>query len=209
MLFDDRVDAARQLAEALSAYAGTHPLVLAIPRGALPIGRVIAESLAGDLDVVLVRKLGAPYNPEFAVGSVGESGEVIVAEYAARAGADSRYIAEEAARQLEIIRRRRAQYDRVQTSVSLAGRTVIVVDDGLATGSTMCAALHEVRAGRPAKVVCAVPVASPDAEARVKPLCDEFICLSVETEFAGVGQFYRDFRQVEDQEALALMKGMQ
>lgn len=207
MLFEDRADAGRQLAEALEPYADTNPLVLAIPRGAIPIGLVVAEALEGDLDVVLVRKLGAPYNPEFAVGSIGESGKVFVADYAERAGADSRYIAQEAERQLATIQRRRAQYDQVHRSVPAAGRTVIVVDDGMATGSTMSAALHEARVQEPAKLICAVPVASPDAVARVRGLCDDLVCLSIEAEFAGVGQFYRDFRQVEDAEALALLKG--
>lgn len=208
MLFDDRADAGRQLARALDTYRSSNPLVLAIPRGALPIGRIVADALSGSLDVVLVRKLGAPNNPEFAIGSVGESGHMIVAEYAERAGADSRYIADEAARQLETIRRRRAMFDQDHAPISPAGRTVIVVDDGLATGATMTAALHEVRARKPAKLVCAVPVGSPDAVARVRPLCDALVCLSIEPDFSGVGQFYRDFRQVEDAEALAIMKGI-
>lgn len=208
MLFDDRADAGRQLARALDTYRSSNPLVLAIPRGALPIGRIVADALSGSLDVVLVRKLGAPNNPEFAIGSVGESGHMIVAEYAERAGADSRYIADEAARQLETIRRRRAMFDQDRAPFSPAGRTVIVVDDGLATGATMMAALHEVRARKPAKLVCAVPVGSPDAVARVRPLCDALVCLSIEPDFSGVGQFYRDFRQVEDAEALAIMKGV-
>lgn len=208
MLFEDRADAGRQLAVALTDYRGRHPVVLAIPRGGVPLGRVVADALAGDLDVVLVRKLGAPYNPEFAVGSIGESGKVFVADYAERAGADSRYIAEEADRQRETIRRRRAQYDEVHDSVNLAGRTVIVVDDGLATGATMCAALQEVRARKPARLICAAPVASPDAVIRVRPFCDDVVCLAIEADFGGVGQFYHDFRQVEDAEAMDLLKDM-
>lgn len=207
MQFKDREDAGRQLAKVLDFYRNQNALILAIPRGALPIGRVVAETLSGELDAVLVRKLGAPHNPEFAVGSVGESGQVFVADYAERAGASGMYIADEAERQLATIRRRRAQYDQAHRPVPIAGRTVIVVDDGMATGSTMLAALQEVRAQKPVKLICAVPVASPDAVARVRPFCDDVCCLVVAPDFGGVGQFYQDFRQVEDAEALALLKG--
>jgi predicted phosphoribosyltransferase len=209
MVFENRVDAGRQLTKALRAYQGQHPLILAIPRGGVPLGREIADALGGELDVVLVRKLGAPYNPEFAVGSIGESGQVFVADYAERAGANSRYIAEEADRQLATIRRRRAQYARVQAPISVKGRTVIVVDDGLATGATMRSALQEVRSQQPTQLICAIPVASPEAIALVQPLCDELVCLQIEAEFGGVGRFYVDFRQVEDDEAVALLAGQQ
>lgn len=206
-LFENREDAARQLSKALATYQGQQPLVLAIPRGGVPLGRIVADALGGELDVVLVRKLGAPYNPEFAVGSIGESGKVVIADYAERAGANSPYLAEEADRQLATIQRRRAQYNRVHAPVDPVGRTVIVVDDGLATGATMRSALQEVRAQKPGLLICAVPVGSPDAVAQVRPLCDDLVCLAVEAEFGGVGQFYRDFSQVEDDEAVALLAG--
>ena len=207
MLFADREDAARQLCGALQSYQRDQPLVLAIPRGGVPLGRVVADTLHGDLDVVLVRKLGAPGNPEFAVGSVGESGKVFVADYAERAGADAAYLAEAVEQQLATIRRRRLQYAAVRPPAAIHGRTVIVVDDGMATGATMRAALLEVRSQKPATLICAVPVASPEAVAGIRPLCDAVVCLQVVAEFGGVGRFYRDFSQIEDDAAVVLLKG--
>ncbi len=198
MYFDDREDAARQLALRLQPYASEHPLVLAIPRGGVPLGRVIADALRAELDVVLVRKIGAPCYPEFAVGSVGESGSVFVADDAPRAGADEAYLHAEAARQLALIRQRRVRYARVRPSTTATGRTVILVDDGLATGATMRMAIRELRRQAPARIVCAVPVASEEAVAAIAPLVDSVVCLLVPPDFQGVAQFYRDFEQVDD-----------
>ena len=132
MIFSDRMAAAEELAQALSEYRDKDPLVLAIPRGAVPMAKVIAQQLNGEMDVVLVRKLRAPGNPEFAVGSVDESGWVYLNEYAEQAGANQNYINEEVSAQLETIRQRRAQYTPVRPPIDPAGRIVIVVDDGLA-----------------------------------------------------------------------------
>lgn len=198
MWFADRDDAADLLARALAPWRGQHPLVLAVPRGGVPMGRRIAAALDGELDVVLVRKLGAPGMPEFAIGAVDESGWAWLADHARLAGADDAYVARESAAQREVMRRRRARYTPVRPPIDPAGRVAIVVDDGLATGATMLAALHAVRARGPRWLICAVPVASREALALVRPWCDEAVCLSVPDDFAAVGQYYREFDQVDD-----------
>ena len=207
MMFQDRLDAARQLARALEAYRERHPLVLAIPRGAVPMAKLIAQELGGDFDVVLVRKLRSPYAPEVAVGSVDESGWTYVAPHAAALGADQDYLAAEKHEQLLILQSRRAQYTPIRPPLDPAGRIVIVVDDGLATGATMIAALHGLRHRQPARLICALPVAAPDSLERVRPLADELICLSAPEDFQAVGQFYRHFDQVDDEQVIALLGG--
>lgn len=205
MSFRNRSDAAHRLAERLRAYAGQHPLILAIPRGAAPIGQIIAERLGGELDVALVRKLGAPGNPEFAIGAIDESGWAYLSEYAAAAGATPAYIAREKAAQLDILRRRRAQYTPIRAPIDPAGRIVIVVDDGLATGATMISALHALKSRQPGKLICAVPVAPPDVIEKVRDYCDEVVCLETPHDFRAVGQFYAEFPQVDDDEVIKIL----
>jgi predicted phosphoribosyltransferase len=205
MIFRDRKDAAHRLAGALAQYRGQRPLVLAIPRGAAPMARIIADELDGEMDVVLVRKLRAPGNPEFALGAVDETGWTYLADYAERVAGSRQYIEAEKIAQLEVMRERRASYTPVRPPLDPAGRIVIVVDDGLATGSTMIAALHALRARHPQKLVCAVPVAPPDTLAKVSPYADEVVCLHAPEMFYAVGQFYQSFPQVSDDEVIAIL----
>lgn len=206
MIFRDRIDAAERLAAALQRHRGSHPLVLAIPRGAVPMGRVLADALDGELDMVLVRKLGAPFDPELALGAIDESGRAFIADHAAATGADARYLEDEKRRQLALLRQRRAQYSPLRAPVDARGRVAIVVDDGLATGATMIAALRSVRAQQPARLVCAVPVAAPDSLEAVSSLADETVCLQAPERLYAVGQWYRDFDQVGDDEVATCLR---
>jgi putative phosphoribosyl transferase len=205
MYFEDRLHAAAELAEALRGWRPRHPLVLAIPRGAVPMGNLIAEALDGDLDVVLVRKLGAPWNPELAVGAVDESGWTYISEYARALHIDESYLAREREAQLAKIRDRRALYTPARAPLDARGRSCIVVDDGLATGATMIAALHAVRAREPARLACAVPVASREALELVRPLADQVVCLLRPPDLGAVGAYYRTFDQVGEGEVCALL----
>jgi len=206
MMFHDRKQAATMLAEQLEDYKGRHPLILAIPRGAVPMAKIIADKLEGEFDVVLVRKLRAPDYPELAIGSIDESGWTYIADHAASVGADSEYIEAERQQQLATIRQRRTQYTPVRPPIDPAERIVIVIDDGLATGATMISALHGLRSRKPARLICAIPVSPPETLRKIHSLADQVVCLFSPDNFRAVGQFYVDFPQVEDEEVIKVLQ---
>jgi predicted phosphoribosyltransferase len=202
MLFRDRKDAARALIERLGDYRGKNPLVLGIPRGGVPIGADLADALGGELDVVLVRKIGAPDHPEFAVGALTESGEVVLDPKWA-----PRYSRSELDRVIERerrkIRARRGEYGTAR--ISPAGRTILLVDDGIATGHTMLAAVGSLRAEGAGEIVACSPVASRNAVDRLEEVADRVVVAEIPEYFAAVGQFYDDFSEVSDEEASRLL----
>ncbi len=204
--FENREDAGRRLAERLRARPLTRPLVLAIPRGGVEVGAPLARALGAQLDVVLSRKLGAPWQPELALGAVSESGEVhLTHDLAALAGAGIEYMEAERARQRVEIERCRQLFRGGRGPADVAGRSVILTDDGIATGSTMIAALTTVRAQAPREIVVAIPVGPRRRLDEIRRRCDELLCLDEPAEFWSVGQFYRDFDQISDERVVQLL----
>ena len=207
--FADRAAAGEALAGRLASMRLAPPIVvLALPRGGVPIGAAVARRLGAALDLLLVRKIGAPWQPELAVAAVvdGEHPEIVVDEEVQRYGGVGRdEIEARAARELGEIERRRALYLHGRAPLPLAGATVIVVDDGIATGTTMRAALRAVRRRGPAHLVLAVPVAPRDTMRRLRGEVDDLVCLAQPEPFRAVGLHYDDFHQVEDDEVLAAL----
>jgi len=206
--FANRADAAHQLAARLHDRAFTDPLVLAIPRGGVVLGAILAEELHADLDVVLSRKLRMPGNPELAVGAICEKGNVYLNIPQDELTPDlEAYLKREREHQLAEIARRRELLRQGRPPASVKGRSVVVTDDGIATGSTMIAALRTLRQQQPKEIVVAVPVGSPDRLHEVHKECDEVVCLITTPHLFAVGQFYQDFSQVEDEEVVELLQG--
>jgi putative phosphoribosyl transferase len=205
MRFDDRHDAGRQLAQRLVALKPKQPVVLAIPRGGVPVGFEIASALQAPLDLVLVRKLGAPYQEELAIGAIADgSAPELVTDPALIAALDvpRGYLEETTTAALAEIERRRRIYLKDRAPDDITGCTAIVVDDGVATGSTMLAALRGTRRRNPARIVLAVPVAARSFVRRVRNEVDLVVCLHAPVDLIAVGMFYRDFRQLHDQEVV-------
>lgn len=194
MPFKNREEAAQLLAKALISYKGQNPLVLAIPRGAAPMARIIADTLDGEMDVVLVHKISAPFQEEFAIGSVDEQGKIYLNPYASDIPKD--YIEQERQRQLGIIHTRRAQYTKAHVSPSVKDRIVIVVDDGIATGATMIAALKSLRAQHPKQLIAATAVGPQDTVESIQTLADQVVCLLTPENFNAVGQFLWSFHKL-------------
>jgi putative phosphoribosyl transferase len=206
-MFHNREDAGRQLAAKFKGRVLLDPLVLAIPRGGIVTGAILAKELDAELDVVLSRKLRAPGQPELAIGAIAEDGQVYLNHHAEKfLDALKEYLEQERQRQLGEIARRRDLFRAARPQARISGRTVIVADDGIATGSTMIAALQAVRAQKPHELIVAVPVASPERLQEVRRWCDEAFCLLSPVTFWAVGQFYADFSQVEDDQVVEILR---
>jgi putative phosphoribosyl transferase len=206
-LFANRAEAGRVLAGRLQAYAGRRDVVvLALPRGGVAVGSEVARALAAPLDLVVVRKLGVPRQPEVTMGAIAGAGALHVdAKLMAYYGVSARQLDEMVAcESLELIRRH-ALYCGKRETVPLEGRTVLVVDDGVATGASMRAALIALRSSKPAWIVVAVPVAPPEAQELIGTAADEFACVETPADFGGVGSCYRDFTQTSDEQIRELL----
>jgi predicted phosphoribosyltransferase len=206
-VFENRGDAGAQLARRLARFGGTNPLVLAIPRGGVPVAAEIARRLDGELDVIVARKLGSPMSPELGIGAVtANGGRFLNDEVIRHLQVSDSYVEEVTRAERAEARRREDRFRGRRAPPVVRGRTVILVDDGLATGGTMRAAVRSVRSGSPARLIVAVPVGSPLACAELRGEADEVICVHEPEFFGAVGGFYRDFRQTEDDEVERLLR---
>jgi putative phosphoribosyl transferase len=206
--FLDRHDAGQRLAAELKARAIPDPIVLALPRGGVPVGYEVAHALNAPLDVLLVRKLGAPGYEEFGIGAVvdGAQPQLVLNEDAIRMlQVPPAYIAQERDRQLAEVERRRRLYCGTSAAIDIEGRSAIIVDDGIATGGTVLAALRATRRASPSRIIVAVPVAPPETLTSLRLEADDVVCLSAPAEFRAVGMHYADFTQTSDEEVIDLL----
>jgi len=206
-VFDNRVEAGRALARSLSNYRGApDAIVLALPRGGVPVGFEVAQALGLPLDVLVVRKLGLPGQPELAMGAIATGGALVLNDEVLRfAGGNEAALEQVRHREQLELERRERQYRGGRLPLQLAGRTGILVDDGLATGATMEVAVRALRGLGATRIVVAVPVASAEARDRIAAVADEIVCLETPAFFSAVGQWYRDFGQTSDAEVIELL----
>lgn len=205
MPFKDRSEAGRKLAQALARYIDQQPVILALPRGGVPVAAEVAAALNAPLDLILVRKIGVPFEPELAMGAVVDGGAPIVVrneDIIQSAGIDETQFKAVCDGELAEIERRRQQYLGSRERVDVTGRTAIIVDDGIATGATTRAALRATRMRNPKRLILAVPVAPTESLAAMREEADEVVCLEDHEFFGAIGFYYRDFRQVADQEVI-------
>jgi predicted phosphoribosyltransferase len=204
--YRNRIEAGLILAELLSHHAGERPIVLGVPRGGLPVARPIAEALGGELGVVVAGKVGAPGNPEFAIGAVAPDGVTLIDEITVkRLGISAAQLTAAVEKAMAKLRQREEAFG--ATDLAVEGRTVIVVDDGVATGATLQAALRYLRRLRPSVLVCAIPVGPPSTVARLGAEVDEIVCPRQPERFMAVGEWYEEFAQVTDDEVEAILAG--
>jgi putative phosphoribosyl transferase len=207
-MFKDRGEAGEKLATRLEKYRGKkNVLVLAIPRGGVVTGDEVARAIGVPLDIIIIRKIGFPGNPELGIGAVSETGAVVLDQSIISAdGISQEYIEETILEERKEIQRRIEKYRRGESLPELAGMTVILVDDGVATGSTIKAAIRALREEELERLVVAVPVSPPSTAKELTEMADEFVCLDTPKSFGAVGNFYRDFSQVTDEEAVAILE---
>ncbi len=207
MFFRDRADAGRRLAARLTGYGDEEPIVLALPRGGVPVGAEVSRSLGAPLDVFIARKLGAPGQPELGIGAVAQGGALVLNERIVRAlRLSEEHVRRAAEEELREVRRRLRLLRGDRPEPSVGGRTVILVDDGLATGATARVAILALKDRRPGRLVLAVPVCPPRTAKLLRPEVDELVVLATPTDFYAVGSFYEDFEQVDDEEVVRLLR---
>jgi putative phosphoribosyl transferase len=209
MPFKDRTEAGRQLARALAAYHDRKPVILALPRGGVTVAAEIASALAAPLDLILVRKIGVPQQPELAMGAVVDGGAPLIVrneDVIALANVSESEFKAVCDSELAEIERRRARYLGDRERIDVAGRTAIIIDDGIATGATVRAALRATRLRKPARLVLAVPVAPTDTITQLRTEADDVVCLEEHEFFGAIGLYYADFRQVSDQMVIDTLK---
>lgn len=209
MLFQDREDAGRQLARALVKYKSRHPVILALPRGGVPVAAEVAESLEAPLDLILVRKIGTPMQPELAMGAVVDGEQPVIVrnqDVIDLTGVSDETFDAVCKKELAEIERRREHYLGNRDRADVQGQVAIIVDDGIATGATTLAAIQALRKREPKELILAVPVAPLDTLQRLHTEVDAIVCLDTPRDFGAIGYYYRDFRQVSDDEVIAILK---